>query len=93
MRWFAWRKICVPKKSGGMGFRDIHCYNLALLAKQCWRLIEQHDSLCARVLRAKYYPADDILSIGLKKSIIIYVAKYMVWSSDLQERVHMACGG
>ena len=57
----------MPKGQGGMGFRDIHCFNLALLAKQCWRLIEQNDSLCARVLRAKYYPEGDILSVSLKK--------------------------
>ena len=50
-----------------MGFRDIHCFNLALLAKQCWRLLDQSDSLCARVLKAKYYPEVDILKVNLKK--------------------------
>ena len=50
-----------------MGFRDIHSFNLAMLAKQCWRLIENFGSLCARVLRAKYYPTGDILNCQLKK--------------------------
>ena len=50
MRRFAWWKICVPKEKGGMGFRVIHAFNLALLAKRCWRLIENFDSSCARVL-------------------------------------------
>ena len=59
--------MCVPKNRGGMGFRDIHCFNLAMLAKQCWRLIDQFDSLCARVLRSKYYPSGDILNCELKK--------------------------
>jgi hypothetical protein len=67
MHWFAWWKMCVPKEKGGVGFRDIHIFNLALLAKQCWRLIEHYDSLCARVLRARYYPTGDILNCTLKK--------------------------
>src|SRR3989337_2866167 len=67
MHWFAWWKICVPKKKGGMGFRDLHSYNLAMLAKQCWRLIQNPDSLCARVLSAKYYPDGNILQAGPKK--------------------------
>ena len=68
MHWFAWWKMCVPKKKGGLGFRDLHSFNLALLAKQCWRLIQNPDSLCARVLSAKYYPEGNILKAGPKKS-------------------------
>jgi hypothetical protein len=33
MHWFAWWKMCVPKKQGGMGFRDLHCFNLAMLPR------------------------------------------------------------
>ena len=58
----AWWKMCVPKTQGGMGFRDIHCFNLALLAKQAWRLLDNPDSLCATILRAKYYPDGDLLN-------------------------------
>ena len=57
LHWMAWWKMCIPKKNGGMGFRDLHAFNLAMLAKQCWRLISNPDTLCARVLRAKYYKA------------------------------------
>ena len=66
MHWFAWWKMCVPKKKGGMGFRDLHSFNLAMLAKQCWRLIHNPDSLCAQVLGAKYYPDGNIMRAGPK---------------------------
>lgn len=38
-----------------------------MLAKQCWRLLQNPNSLCARVLSAKYYPNGDILSAGPNK--------------------------
>jgi hypothetical protein len=66
MHWFAWWKLCLPKNDGGMGFRDFHSFNLAMFAKQVWRLIADPDSLCAKVLRAKYYPDGDILKAGPK---------------------------
>ena len=48
-------KICVPHDQGGLGFLDLHDFNIALLAKQLWRLIQFPNSLLARVLRGKYY--------------------------------------
>jgi hypothetical protein len=67
MHWLAWWKLCVPKAQGGMGFRDIQCFNMAMLAKQVWRLLEEPESLCARVLRAKYFPSGDLLNATMKK--------------------------
>jgi hypothetical protein len=58
--------MCIPKKMGGMGFKDLHSLNLAMLAKQSWKLLERPDSLFARVLKAKYYPNSNLLSVGPK---------------------------
>jgi hypothetical protein len=37
-----------------------------MLAKQVWRIIDEPNSLCAQVLRAKYFPDGDILKAGPK---------------------------
>jgi len=44
-----------------LGFRDFQVLNQAFLAKQAWRLIEFPDSLCAKLMKAKYYPNGDLL--------------------------------
>ena len=48
-----------------MGNNLVYLCNLAMLARQAWRLIQCLESLRARVLRAKYYPNNDILSAAL----------------------------
>jgi hypothetical protein len=45
----------------GMGFRDMHAFNLALLGKQGWRLLTSPNSLCAQVLKGRYYPDRDFM--------------------------------
>ena len=63
MAWLSWDKLRLPKCKGGMGFRDMRAFNQALLAKQAWGLIESPDSLCARLLKAKYFPNESLIDI------------------------------
>lgn len=49
MHWFAWWRLCTPKSKGGLGFRDLHSFNLAVLAKQRWCLLQNPESFCAKV--------------------------------------------
>jgi hypothetical protein len=51
-----------------MGLKDIKLFNLAMLGKQGWRLLTKTDSLCAKVLKGKYFPQGDFLTARKKKN-------------------------
>lgn len=61
MHWLSWDKLTRPKKEGGLGFRDLHLFNMAMLARQGWRILNNPDSLCAQILKAKYFPNTTIM--------------------------------
>ena len=44
-----------------MSFRDLRDFNLAMLAKQGWRLIQGNDSLLYRCFKARYFPRSSFL--------------------------------
>ena len=65
MAWISWEKLCTPKVEGGMGFRDFKAFNLALLAKQGWKILKNQNSLVHRVYKAKYFAKDSFLHAQL----------------------------
>ncbi|KAH1065394.1 hypothetical protein J1N35_030381 [Gossypium stocksii] len=68
MHWCEWKNLCILKENGGLGFRNMCQFNIALLAKQGWRLITYPNSSLARVLKAKYYPHSDFFNAQLGNS-------------------------
>lgn len=53
-------------KMGGLGIRDVGCFNQTLLAKQAWRLLMDPNSLVAKVLRGKYCWGKEFLDCKAK---------------------------
>ncbi|XP_060957652.1 uncharacterized protein LOC133029176 [Cannabis sativa] len=63
--WMSWDRMCASKSEGGLGFRNLHDFNLAMLAKQGWRLLCKPDSLAGKIYKARYYPHSDFLTAEL----------------------------
>jgi hypothetical protein len=61
VHWLRWEILSKPKSGGGLGFRDLYGFNIAMLACQGWRMLTNTESLCARVLKVRYFPNTSIL--------------------------------
>ncbi|CAJ2647461.1 unnamed protein product [Trifolium pratense] len=48
--------MAYPKAQGRMGFRDLHTFNLAMIAKQGWNIITKPHTLMAKIYKARYFP-------------------------------------
>jgi hypothetical protein len=69
-----------------MGFRDVKHFNIAMLGKQGWRLMTAPNTLCARVLKGKYFPNDDFLNAKNKRN------SSHTWRAILAGRKALECG-
>lgn len=52
IHWLSWKVLYQAKDCGSMGFRDLECFNLAMVAKQAWRLVTKPFALLSRLLKA-----------------------------------------
>lgn len=79
--------MCKPKGAGGLGFKELKKFNISMLAKQEWRLINNENPLVTRCMNAKYFPEGDFLTAKLGAN-----PSYM-WRSILaaQEVVKRGC--
>ncbi|KAH1073516.1 hypothetical protein J1N35_025844 [Gossypium stocksii] len=79
IHWCEWSYLCNLKEASGMGSRDLAKFNIALLAKQRWRLIMSPTSMVGRVLKVKYFPHSGFLSAQLgSKPLLIWRS---IWSA------------
>lgn len=86
IRWMSWSRLCYPKKYGGMGFRRIHEFNVAMLGKQAWRILTEPNSFIARLLKARYFPTSSFGEAGLGNN------SSFVWRSITKAK-HLVCNG
>ncbi|KAL8089304.1 hypothetical protein AgCh_038925 [Apium graveolens] len=55
IKWISWSRVCEVKEAGGLGFKRLREFNMAMLAKQAWRLMNNSNSLVTALMKAKYY--------------------------------------
>ncbi|XP_074374616.1 putative mitochondrial protein AtMg00310 [Apium graveolens] len=55
IKWLSWDNMSRPMCKGGLGFRNLHGFNIALLGKHCWKFIHQPRALVSRVFKARYF--------------------------------------
>lgn len=58
--------MATDKEEGGLGFRNVQYFNLALLAKQLWWLIIYPNLLMSKVMKAKYFPIGGLFQVEAK---------------------------
>ncbi|MCH90431.1 ribonuclease H protein, partial [Trifolium medium] len=52
--WVSWEQVCLPKKRGGLGIKDLKLFNLALLCKWKWRCITDNEAMWFDLLQFRY---------------------------------------
>jgi len=73
----SWEKLCIPKQEGGLGFKDIRKFNVALLAKWKWQLVSEDEGKWKDLLVSKY---------GTKAgNLRVHVKHQSWWWTDLSK--------
>lgn len=57
--------MCTIKEDGGLRFKKLTEFNLAMLSKQACRLIIESNPLVSKFMLARYYPQSDFLNASL----------------------------
>ncbi|CAL9022256.1 unnamed protein product [Prunus brigantina] len=85
IHWVKWESLCKSKSAGGLGFRDLEAFNQALLAKQCWRIFRNPESLVARIFRARYHSSLDFLESGAGTNPS-FIWRSLQWGKELFQK-------
>jgi hypothetical protein len=64
----SWSSICLPKHEGGLGFRQMHEFNLSLITKLGWKMITKTNCQWVEQLQNKYIKYGDFLSSPISSS-------------------------
>ncbi|KAL9858810.1 hypothetical protein AtNW77_Chr1g0040581 [Arabidopsis thaliana] len=75
-------RLSLPKSHGGIGFKNLQCFNQALLAKQAWRLLEDPESVFCKVFKSRYFSNTKFLN-ATKGTRPSYAWRRILFGRDL----------
>ncbi|XP_062076415.1 uncharacterized protein LOC133781446 [Humulus lupulus] len=73
----AWEKVCLPKKFGGVGFREGKKWNIALMAKFFWAISSKEDNLWVKWVNSIYLKEQSFWSLSVKQDMCWYFKKLL----------------
>ncbi|CAN1223095.1 Uncharacterized mitochondrial protein AtMg00310 [Linum perenne] len=86
IHWSSGQILCESKARGGLGFKSFTDFNLAMLAKQGWRILTNPTTMWVKLLKSLYFPKTDFMSAkrGSRPS--------WIWSSLFKARDVVSLG-
>ncbi|XP_042950258.1 uncharacterized protein LOC122282367 [Carya illinoinensis] len=92
VKWIPWKSLGFSKDEGGLGYRDFEKFNVALLAKQGWKLLKHSDSLAAKVLKAKYFYRSDFMKAKVGSNSSYLWRSFIAGREVLSEGLFLCIG-
>ncbi|GAU38215.1 hypothetical protein TSUD_226360 [Trifolium subterraneum] len=86
IHWLAWERLACPKAYGGLGFRNFEAFNKAMVAKQVWNIVQNPNSLVAKLIKARYFPRSSLFEAPLGYNLSF------AWRSMCQARQILSLG-
>ncbi|GAU10125.1 hypothetical protein TSUD_418540, partial [Trifolium subterraneum] len=86
IQWLAWERLACPKAYGGLGFRNFEAFNKAMVAKQVWHIVQNPNSLVAKLIKVRYFPCSSLFEAPLRYN------PSFAWRSMWQTRQILSLG-
>ncbi|CAN1121564.1 Uncharacterized mitochondrial protein AtMg00310, partial [Linum perenne] len=80
IHWCSNERLTTTKQVRGLGFKSFKEFNLAHLAKICWRIIQNPNELWVKVLKALYFPRCEFVKVK------VHHRPSWIWGSILKGR-------
>ncbi|CAM8982614.1 unnamed protein product [Rhodiola kirilowii] len=95
IHWLKADILFLEKQLGGLGFRKLNLMNMAMLAKQGWRILTEPSLLVSKIFKSKYFPNADLFSAvkGARPSYAwrgifeaLKILRFGVWWSESENK-------